>query len=104
MNTAKTRWDEPAEAVTPRGWLHNGSMVVGFYLDYGPDHYRHAHTTETGPRQVVSFCHPGDLCRECEPGSILAVRYPNGPGTMPRESRYAETVAQAREYVESGLS
>ena len=97
----KQGWDEPAQASSPRGWLHAGGTVTGFYLDYGPDNYRTGHTTEIYPDKVVSFCQPGKLCRECQPGNVLAVRYPAGPGTDQR-SRYVETVGQAREWVESG--
>jgi hypothetical protein len=102
--TSTMVWDEPAQASSPRGWLHLGSLVTGFYLDYGPDHYRteHASTVGTvnGPR-LVTWCKPERQCRECQPGNILAVRYPAGPGTATR-SRYVETVAEARAYVESG--
>lgn len=70
-------------ATTPRGWLHSGEIVVGFYLDYGPGHYRSRER------------------RACEPGNVLAVRYPAGPGNATR-SRYVETVEQAREWVETG--
>jgi hypothetical protein len=94
-------WDEPADAASPRGWLHRGDLVVGFYLDYGPEHYRTGHTTEIYPGTIVSFCQPeaGRPCRECQPGNVLAVRYPGGPGTEPRDSRWAETVELAREFV-----
>ena len=86
---ARATWDEPA-AVTPRGWLHRADGVtVGFYLDYGPDHYRSPH----------EYCQPDHPCRDCQPGDVLAVRYLNGPGTEPRASAWAETIAQAREFV-----
>jgi hypothetical protein len=85
-------WDEPAGSTSPRGWLKVGETCVGFYLDYGPDHYRSPHT----------FCQPRDLCRDCQPGNILAVRYPDGPGTKSKGSRYVETIKQARRYVETG--
>ena len=97
-------WDEPAQASSPRGWLHSGALVVGFYLDYGPDHYRSPHSsTERVMNQprVVTWCKPDRLCPTCQPGNILAVRYPAGPRTEQR-SRYVETVEQAREWVESG--
>ena len=83
------RWDEPAGAASPRGWLHRAGTCVGFYLDYGPDHYRSPH----------EYCQPGRECRDCQPGNVLAVRYPNGPGAEPRTSAWVETVAQAREFV-----
>jgi hypothetical protein len=90
---AGRRWDEPAGAVSPRGWLHENETVTGFYLDYGPEHYRSPH----------EYCQPGRLCRECQPGNVLAVRYPGGPGSGgPRDSRFCETVAEARGWVETG--
>ena len=100
-------WDEPAGACSPRGWLRSDGMAVGFYLDYGPDHYRTEHASEvrtvTGPR-MVTWCMPGHLCADCQPGSILAVRYPGGPSDYdgPRASRYVESVAQARAFCETG--
>ena len=105
MGDVKQGWDEPECAASPRGWLMAGGMCVGFYLDYGPEHYRTGHTTEIYPGKVVSFCRPDGRpdvsCRDCQPGNVLAVRYPAGPGTDQR-SRYVETVGQAREYVETG--
>ena len=97
-------WDEPAGCASPRGWLMNNALAacVGFYLDYGPDHYRTGHSTQVGRDLWVSFCEPGRLCKECQPGNILAVRYPNGPSTTPHESRYVETIAEARAYVKRG--
>ena len=88
-------WDEPAGAASPRGWLRVGPMCVGFYLDYGPDHYRSPHV----------YCRPDKPCRECQPGNVLAVRYPDGPGLDgPRESRFFETVDAARSWVETGAA
>jgi hypothetical protein len=98
---ARQGWDEPAQASSPRGWLHSGALVVGFYLDYGPEHYRAGHDSDVGGR-VVSFCTADSPCRDCQPGNVLAVRYPAGPGTADRRSRYVVTVADARAYVESG--
>ena len=69
----------------------NGGTAVGFYLDYGPDHYRSPH----------EYCQPGNLCRDCQPGNVLAIRYPGGPGTA-FEWRYVETLDQARRYVQTG--
>lgn len=83
-------WDEPEGAHTPRGWMRRDDIVVGLYLDYGPDHYRSPHR----------YCGPGRECPDCQPGNILALRYPGGPGTTPRESRYVETVDQARAWIE----
>lgn len=99
-------WDEPAQATTPRGWLHTDGVVTGFYLDYGTDHYRTEHASTVGTvsgLRLVTWCKPGAQCRECQPGNILACRYPGGPDSEPKESRYVETVAQAREYVETGV-
>lgn len=91
--TTQMTWDEPAGAASPRGWLHRADgNVIGFYLDYGPDHYRSPH----------EYCQPGRPCPDCQPGNVLAVRYPRGPGTSPRGSRYVETIEQARGYVETG--
>ena len=103
--TLAVTWDEPAGCASPRGWAHRSradGTVVGFYLDYGPDNTRPWHTTEIYPGKTVSFSTPDRLCRDCQPGNVLAVRYPNGPGTEPRDSRYTETAAQAREFVEAG--
>ena len=87
-------WDEPTQAASARGWLMRDGVCVGFYLDYGPEHYRSPHGYDRSAQ--------GHLCRDCQPGSILACRYPNGPGEEPRESRYVETVGEARGYVETG--
>jgi hypothetical protein len=96
-------WDEPAQAATPRGWLMVDGTHVGFYLDYGPDHYRSPHSYDRGDR-IITFCTADRRCRDHQPGNILAVRYPNGPGSSPKDSRYVETVEQARRYVESGAA
>jgi len=104
MTSTTITWDEPAGATTPRGWLLAGEMCTGFYLTYGPGHYRSPHSsilnTINGPLERV-WCQPGHECRECQPGDILAVRYPGGPGTQ-TSSRYFETVAEARKWVETG--
>ena len=101
-------WDEPAGCATPRGWLHSDTVnaCVGFYLDYGPDSYRPEHAsiinTINGP-MLRQWCQPGNECRECQPGNILAVRYPDGPTIdVNRTSRYVETIEQAREFIERG--
>ena len=103
--TTVITWDEPAGATTPRGWLHTDEMCVGFYLTYGPGHYRAPHSsvlnTINGPIVRV-WCQPGHECRDCQPGDILAVRYPNGPGSTPHDSRYFETVTEARGWIETG--
>jgi hypothetical protein len=58
--------------------------------------------SDIGGGRTASFCGGVNrLCHDCEPGSILAVRYPGGPGTG-STSRYCETVAAARAYVETG--
>lgn len=88
---AGRRWDEPAGAASPRGWLHEDGTVTGFYLDYGPEYYRSPH----------EYCAPGRPCRDCQPGNVLACRYPGGP-TAVSESRFCETVAEARKWVEVG--
>jgi hypothetical protein len=49
----------------------------------------------------VTYCRPDDQCRECQPGNVLAARYPGGPGTD-KESRYFETIDQARQFVDHG--
>lgn len=97
-------WDEPQAATTPRGWLHNEQHCIGFYLDYGPDNHRIEHASMTrvmNEMRLVTWCKPDRQCRECQPGNILAVRYPDGPHTA-KSSRYVETVEQARAYVETG--
>ena len=106
--TATLTWDEPAQASSPRGWLLRDATCVGFYLDYGPDHYRspHAGPPQWNPYHGRDFrpvyCRPNDPCRECQPGNVLAVRYPGGPDSELRESRYVETIEQARTFVEIG--
>jgi hypothetical protein len=93
VTQAAARWDEPAGAASPRGWLRAGDTCTGFYLDYGPEHYRSPHV----------YCRPDKPCRECQPGNVLAARYPDGPGLDgPRESRFFETVDAARSWVETG--
>ena len=102
--TTTTVWDEPAGCASARGWLLAGADCVGFYLDYGTGHRRLPHSeilsTINGPRVRV-WCESGNRCRECEPGNVLAVRYPGGPST-PKGSRYVETAAEARHWVETG--
>ena len=85
-------WEEPEGCTTPRGWLRVNGTCVGNYLDYGPEHYRSPH----------EYCQPDRLCPDCQPGDILAVRYPNGPGTTPHDSRYFESIAEAREWTDTG--
>lgn len=96
-------WDEPAGASSPRGWLYSNGTAVGWYLDYGADHNRPHHETEIRPGKVVSFCQPDRLCQDCRPGSILVSRYPDGPHTETMR-RYVETIAEARAFVESGVT
>ena len=90
--TSVITWDEPAGCTTPRGWLRVDGTCVGNYLDYGPEHYRSPH----------AYCQPDRLCPDCQPGSVHAVRYPGGPGSTPHDSRYFETIAEARGWVETG--
>ena len=94
-------WDEPEGSASPRGWLHQGGVAVGFYLDYGPENTRPGHVSDIGGGRTASFCSPDKLCQDCQPGNILARRYPGGPGTA-ATARYVETIAQAREFVETG--
>jgi hypothetical protein len=101
MSKSSVMWDEPAAASSPRGWYLREGMPRGFYLDYGPGSYRPGHVSDIGCGRTASFCRPDRLCRECEPGNILAVRYPDGPGTR-SESRYVVTIAEARAYVVTG--
>jgi hypothetical protein len=83
------RWDEPEQASTARGWLKSEQGIcVGFYLDYGPDHYRSGH----------EYCSESRPCPECQPGTVLACSYPGGPGSK-TVSAYCETVADARRFV-----
>jgi hypothetical protein len=87
MATAQgMRWDEPAQATSPRGWLMTGGTCAGFYLDYGPDHYRSPH----------DYCRPEQLCPQCQPGNVLAVRYPAGPGELAQTAAAAPTVRRAQ--------
>jgi hypothetical protein len=55
-------WDEPAGAVTPRGWLHGATLRErtsrGWYLDYGPEN-RHA------PRSILACAVASGLTRWC---------------------------------------
>lgn len=101
MTDAAFTCDEPPGSASPRGWLICHATPAGFCLDYGPDNHRPGHQTEICPGTVVSFCKPDNMCRECQPGNILAVRYPDGPGTKPRTSRHVETIGQARQFVET---
>jgi len=87
-------WQEPEGCTTPRGWLYDGETCLGNYLDYGPGHYRSPH----------EYCQPGRLCPDCQPGTIHAVRYPDGPDGGRRGWRYFETIAEAREWIETGAA
>ena len=99
MGTIK--WDEPPAANTPRGWFMVEGTARGFYLDYGSDHYRSPHCDPRDTSRV--WCSDRSPCRTCQPGNVLAVRYPAGPGT-PTTSRYCETISEARAYVRTGRS
>lgn len=94
-------WDEPERCSSARGWLRSpAGTCVGFYLDYGPDHYRSPHVDPMTGRE---WCDGVFLpCRDCEPGNVLAVAYPGGPGTQPSRSRYFVTVEDAKAFVERG--
>lgn len=82
---AVAEWYEPTGASSPRGWLHKRGRerALGFYLDYGPEHYRSPH----------KYCRPDSLCPECQPGNVLACIV-DGP------SRYHVTVDEARAWVD----
>jgi hypothetical protein len=102
--STKIAWDEPEGCTTPRGWLRVDGTCVGNYLDYGPGHYRSPHaeilSTINGPLERV-WCQPDHPCRDCQPGNVHAVRYPDGPDGGRRGWRYFETIAEAREWIET---
>ncbi len=100
--SAKNGWDayKAPQAASDRGWYVTGGICRGYYLDYGDRHWRGDTCRQCGAHRYI---HPADAnksCRDCEPGNILASRYPAGPST-PSEARYFETVAQAQEWVAS---
>lgn len=104
MASPENGWDEPKDAASPRGWLRKNGHCVGDYLDYGPDHYRspHGECVPNNPfTDYITYCTPERLCRECQPGNVLAMRFPAGPGTA-MESRYVETISEARQFIETG--
>lgn len=83
-------WDEPK---ADRGWLfapgtEYGQNALGYYLDYGPDHYRTPH----------EYC--GDYectCSLAQPGHVLAVAChstDHGPAY-----RYFESTEQAKRWI-----
>jgi hypothetical protein len=96
------QWSEYTEKVSrrserwassDRGWLFIGELSYGNYLDYGADHFRSSH----------DYCPPGECrCRLSQPGNIHAVRFGrNADGqAVPGESRYFETVADAKAWIE----
>ena len=84
VRRSSTRW-----AVSDRGWLFaadrsNGSL--GFYLDYGPDHYRSPH----------AYCRDTQKCPTCEPGSVLAVACASDTW----QHHWFPTIAEARAWLE----
>jgi hypothetical protein len=85
-------WDEPATAVTPRGWLRDSlGRALGWYLDYGTGYRAHRRHEEYGG----TFCDPSHEqyapCYRCEPGDILAC--------AGSRVRWVETAEQARAFV-----
>jgi hypothetical protein len=98
-------WNEPERAASSRGWLFRPGETrsLGFYLDYGPNHYRSPHSiTRPSDGKVLTFCEPSsdratEVCPSHQPGSVLAVVV-DGP------SRYVETVEDARRWIESKVS
>ena len=75
-------------AVSDRGWLFAGSedKARGYYLDYGPDHYRSPH----------EYCRGACECRDSQAGNVLAVVV-----SPKRESRWLETTHAARQWIAS---
>jgi hypothetical protein len=89
----RTGWDEPAGGLSPRSWYRStrndpNGPCDGFYLDYGPDHYRIPH----------EYCRDGN-CATCQPGNVLGVIVQG-----PREAMWFPTVAEARAWVEVGCA
>lgn len=106
----------PPLATSPRGWLHRMArqtgylgnypqyergavsdtdaahgkhhrVAIGWYLDYGADHYRSGH----------QYCRYGN-CAECEPGTVLASVYADDHPTL---TRWFATVEEAKAWVEA---
>ncbi len=74
-------------AITDRGWYtqHGMETSLGFYLDYGKGHYRSPH----------EYCSDACVCRDSQPGNILAVV------VNPRMCRWVETAHDAKDYIEA---
>lgn len=86
-------WDRPQPEASDRAWLRDDlGTVVGFFLDYGPDHYRSPH----------DYCTADRPCRDCQPGNVLVCAYPAGPST-PTASRYVVTRADAVAWIEGAV-
>lgn len=82
-------WDEPAGAVTARGWYWpkatttpGVTLCAGHYLDYGPSHRRF------------------DDRQETEPGTIHCVVITAATGRC-MATKYVQTPAEARAFIES---
>jgi hypothetical protein len=93
-------WDEPAGAASPRGWLHVSGTVTGFYLDYGPDHYRASHQTDAGGGGLSGSVSRTTCAGSASQGTSWPSATRDGPGTS-TTSRYTETIAGARQFVET---
>lgn len=81
-------WDEPKGASSPRGWywpksttIHGRTLCAGHYLDYGANHRRfdEQQTTQPGNIHCVVIAKDTSRCYA---------------------SRYVETVAEARAWIE----
>src|SRR5690349_10312346 len=99
--TPVIRWDDKREAAprdsgqwacSDRGWLFadGEKLCLGFYLDYGPDHYRSPHR----------FCRGACECELSEPGHVLAVAVITDP-YMENRSRWCETIEQAKVWIDA---
>jgi len=81
-------WDEPQRATTPRGWYWppgttkpGETSCAGHYLDYGQDHRRFDDRQADQPGKIH--------CVVIHAATRAAV-----------ESRYVDTICQARQYIE----
>lgn len=84
--TSNTARRNASWATSDRGWLFadGAESSLGNYLDYGPNHYRSGH----------EYCRDGKCqCRQSQPGNVHAISYAS------RESRYFETVEQAKAWL-----
>lgn len=74
-----------------RGWLYESKdgPCLGHYLEYPTGHHRSGHDN----------CEPGRCeCRRSHPGNVCAA------STVTHASRYFETPAAAREWIEAQAS